>query len=108
MHMHMSLCHTWHMQIAATSQKASERVVVLLRPTEKQRLERLAKAHHVSSAEILRRSLRAYEGQDESAEEAVIVQMNAVLDGMLESLRTTRAKVQQNLANIEKHKRVAL
>lgn len=96
------------MQTSANSQKASERVVVLLRPTEKQLLERLARAQHVSSAEILRRSLHAYQVPDETGEKAAIAQMNTLLDGMLETLRTTREHVQQNLANLEKQKRVAL
>ena len=48
-----------------TQQKASVRAVVLLRPSEKQRLEWLARKERVSSAEILRRSLSAY-GQQEA------------------------------------------
>lgn len=96
------------MQINAASQTSSERVVVLLKPSEKQRLEHLARTHHVSSAEILRRSLRAYEGQEESSDSAAIAQMNTLLDGMLETLRSTRERVQQNLANLDRQKRVAL
>ena len=96
------------MRTSAKPQLASERVVVLLKPNEKRRLEKLAKAQHVSSAEILRRSLHAYEKPDEAFEKAAIAEMNSLLDGMLETLRTTREHVQKNLARIDRQKRVSL
>ena len=96
------------MQTSAEPQKSSERVVVLLKPAEKRRLEKLAKAQRVSAAEILRRSLHAYQNQDEAVEKTAIAQMNVVLDGMLETLRSTREHVRKNLDNIERQKRVAL
>ena len=96
------------MRASARPQLASERVVVLLKPTEKRLLEKLARLQRVSSAEILRRSLHAYQVTDEAFEKAAIAEMNTLLDGMLETLRTTREQVQRTLARVDQQGRVQL
>lgn len=92
------------MQNVARLQKASERVVVLLKPSEKRRLEKLAKAEQVSSAEILRRSLSAYNNADEALTREAVTEMNALLDGMLETLRNTREQVRRNLDSVRQRR----
>ncbi|HSU18997.1 MAG TPA: hypothetical protein VLI45_04570 [Acidobacteriaceae bacterium] len=83
--------------MAVAQEKASERVVVLLRPMEKRRLERLARREKVSAAEILRRSLMAYSNEDEAEEKRLIAEMNAALDQTLARIRSTRENIRKTL-----------
>lgn len=84
----------------SAQQRSTERVVVLLQPQEKKRLERLARKERVSSAEIVRRSLAAY-AEPPEIDSKTISEMNATLDKMLANIRSTRHHVQQNLAKID-------
>jgi hypothetical protein len=90
--------------MARASQAVPTRTVVLLRPAERKRLEKLAAAERVSSGEILRRSLRSYEKPTSSAEDEVITallaQMNASLDEARASIRSARETIRQNLDKI--------
>jgi hypothetical protein len=99
----MHMCYASFMAIA--SQTAPTRTVVLLRPAERKRLERLAAAERVSSGEILRRSLRSYEQPASDAEDevvsALLTQMNASLDEALESIRSARSAIRENLDKID-------
>ena len=91
----------------ATRAKTSARMVVLLRPSEKKRLQQLAEREHVSSGEIVRRSLQAYEQNatvEEASISAMISEMSHSLDGALESVRSARAEVAENIARIRKHR----
>ncbi len=96
----------YRMCMAASSQsKASARMVVLLRPSEKKRLQKLAEREHVSSAEILRRSFHAYEqnaAPEEDSSGAILAEMNRALDSALEAVRSARAEVAENLTSIQK------
>jgi hypothetical protein len=91
--------------MASASQTAPTRSVVLLRPSERKRLDRLAAAEKVSSGEILRRSLRSYEKQPTAAEEEVLklllVEMNTALDASLKSIESARLEIRENLKKIE-------
>ena len=91
--------------MASPPQPASTRTVVLLRDNERKRLEKLAAAEHVSSGEILRRSLHAYEQQSSESEKEALAtllsEMNTALDGALASIRSARSEIQQNLAKIQ-------
>ena len=91
--------------MASTSQPASTRTVVLLRASERKRLEKLAAAEHVSSGEILRRSLHAYEQQTSESEKETLTtllgEMNTALDGALASIQSARSEIQQNLQKIQ-------
>lgn len=84
---------------------APTRTVVLLRPAERKRLEKLAASEHVSAGEILRRSLRSYEKPPSSSEEEVIAallaQMNSSLDEALASIRSARSEIRKNLNKID-------
>lgn len=86
-------------------QSAPTRTVVLLRPAERKRLEKLAAAEHVSAGEILRRSLRSYNQQPSDAEEEMLAmllaEMNTALDSTLESIRSARTEIRENLRKIE-------
>jgi hypothetical protein len=77
-------------------------MVVLLRPQEKRRLERLARKERVSAAEIVRRSLAAYAEPLPEFDDKAIAEMNVALDKMLANIRSTRLHVQENLAKIAK------
>lgn len=87
--------------MSVSLERSSERVVVLLRPQEKKRLERLARKEHVSSAEILRRSLAKYEEPIQEVDSKVIAEMNATLDKVLANIRSTRQRVRENLGRME-------
>ena len=91
--------------MASASHTAPTRTVVLLRPAERKRLEKLAAAERVSSGEIIRRSLRSYEKPMSSGEEEVIpmllAQMNTSLDEALESIRSARSTIRENLDKID-------
>ena len=91
--------------VASAVQPGPSRTVVLLRPAERKRLEKLAAAESVSSGEILRRSLHAYERPTSSAEDevvaALLTQMNTSLDEALESIRTARSAIRENLDKID-------
>jgi hypothetical protein len=91
--------------MASAAQSAPTRTVVLLRPAERKRLERLAAAERVSSGEILRRSLRSYERPSSAAEDEVITallaEMNASLDEALGAIRSARAAIRENLDKID-------
>jgi hypothetical protein len=99
----MHMCYYFSM--ASTPQPASTRTVVLLRASERKRLEKLAAAEHVSSGEILRRSLYAYEQQTSDSEKealaALLGEMNTALDSALDSIRSARSEIQQNLQKIQ-------
>jgi hypothetical protein len=95
--------------MATATEPTSTRTVVLLRPAERKRLEKLASAEDVSAGEILRRSLQAYEKPVTAAEEEMLslllAQMNASLDEALVSIRTARASIRENLDKIDSMQR---
>ena len=99
----MHMCY--RLVMASAPQTVPTRTVVLLRPAERKRLEKLAAAERVSSGEILRRSLRSYEGPASSAEDEVIsallAEMNTSLDEALASIRSARAAIRENLDKID-------
>jgi hypothetical protein len=88
----------------ASPQKASERMVVLLRPSEKQRLQRLARKEKVSAAEIMRRSLHAYSEPKFTPDPKLIAEMNHALDLALASVRSARIEVHETLAKMKSMK----
>jgi translation initiation factor 2B subunit (eIF-2B alpha/beta/delta family) len=92
--------------MATSPQSVTTRTVVLLRPSERKRLEKLAAAESVSSGEILRRSLQAYEQQISASEQATIAtlltEMNSALDDALASIRSARSEVRESLDKIAK------
>jgi hypothetical protein len=92
--------------MASTPQAAqTARTVVLLRPAERKRLEKLAAAEKVSSGEILRRSLQAYEKPMSSSEEEAVSfllkEMNVALDEALSSIRSARSSIRESLDKID-------
>ncbi len=98
----MHMCYDSAM--ALSSQPASTRTVVLLRPTDRKRLEKLAAKERVSSGEILRRSLHAYESEISPSEHqtlaTLIEDMNTALDTALVSIRSARSEIRENLDQI--------
>ena len=91
--------------MASSSQPVSTRTVVLLRASERKKLEKLAAAEHVSSGEILRRSLHAYEQQTSNSEKEALAgllgDMNTALDTALASIRSARSEIHENLQKIQ-------
>ena len=79
---------------------------MLLRPSEKKRLQKLAREAKVSSSEIIRRSIHAYESsamQKEQEEmQSVVAEMNRALDAALKSVRSARTEVAENIAKMRK------
>ncbi len=92
----------------ATEDKITSRLVVLLKPSEKKRLQKLAREEHVSSSEIVRRSLHTYTsksqkvGQEEEETRTALAEMNEALDKALLSVRSARLEVAENIAEIRK------
>lgn len=80
-------------------------MVVLLRPSEKKRLQKLAKEKHVSSGEIMRQSLQSFDTQPSDAEQEMLAtllkEMNIALDHTLVSIRSARSEIQENLRKIQ-------
>jgi hypothetical protein len=91
--------------MATQQQAGSSRAVVLLKPQERQKLERLAATEKASSGEILRRSLRAYEPgaspEDDELMKAMLADMNVALDKALLSIQTSRASIREALEKID-------
>jgi uncharacterized protein YbjQ (UPF0145 family) len=90
--------------MASSPQPVATRTVVLLRPSERKRLEKLAAAERVSSGEILRRSLQAYEKKISPSEQETMTELlkeaNAALDNALLAVRSARSEVRENLDSI--------
>ena len=103
----MHMCDNAYMA-NASQDKVTSRLVVLLKPSEKKRLQSLARQEHVSSSEIVRRSLHTYSskatqaGQEEEDVRAALAEMNEALDKALLSVRSARLEVAENIANIRK------
>jgi hypothetical protein len=89
----------------ASTKPAPTRTVVLLRPNEKKRLEKLASRDSVSSGEILRRGIHAYEEHTSASEQKTLAtllsEMNEALDGALASIRSARSEIRENLDKIQ-------
>ena len=90
--------------MAGSLVEPTTRAVVLLKPKERKKLDRLAASQRTSSGEILRRSLRAYDpaNQPEHPEilAAMFADMNAALDNALQSIQAARVEIRQNLQKI--------
>jgi hypothetical protein len=90
------------------SNSAPARTVVLLRPSEKKRLQKLAREEKVSASEIVRRSIHAYQPGSSSKEEqnmrGLIAEMDQALDAALASARASRKEIAENLAFIKKRR----
>ena len=86
------------------AQAASTRTVVLLRPSERKRLEKLAAAEQVSPGEILRRSLHAYEQDLSPGEKETLIMLlhdaNTALDSALVAVRSARVEIRKSLGRI--------
>jgi hypothetical protein len=94
--------------MATASQPAATRKVVLLKPSENKRLQKLARDENVSASEIVRRSIHAYRSGSSSQEEqnmrALIAEMNQALDAALASARASRKEIAKNLASIKQRR----
>jgi hypothetical protein len=90
--------------MGSVSQAAVNRKVVLMNSEETRELERLAARDEVSSAEILRRGVRAYAQRSPALEQetlaALVHEMNSTLDSALRAVRSARKDVRDNLAKI--------
>ena len=90
--------------MANAQEKATERVVLLLRPKEKQRLQKLARNEGVSAAEILRRSLIAYGAQEDEEQKQLMAELNLALDRTLANLRASNSRIRHNLDQIRRRR----
>ena len=72
----------------STSEQISTRTVVLLKPSSKKRLERLAAKENVSAGEIIRRSIDSYTtGEAHLRKEEEEKMMKATLEIALDALK---------------------
>jgi len=90
------------MATAATKlEPADTRLVLLIRKSERRRIEKLARAENVSIAEIVRRSLATYESiestlrkrHEEELMKATIEMLEAALTSVNESMAATFEKM---------------
>jgi hypothetical protein len=85
------------MTASANVERTTKRTVVLLRESARKKLERFAAKERVSSGEIIRRSLDAYESlesqvrkqEEEKAVAACLAMMTEALEGANRSLEDT-------------------
>ena len=82
----------------ATQERATHRTVILLRPSEKQQLDRLAAEENISSAEVIRRLIREGDSlfKDRHEEQIVRAALNLISTAAREaseSMTRTMAKV---------------
>jgi hypothetical protein len=91
------MCYLEHMTVAAKSERANSRTVVLLRNSDRKKLEKLAAREKVSSGEIIRRSLDSYKTtearirkqEEEKMMEATLVMLMGALEDANRSLDNT-------------------
>ena len=85
------------------SDPTNSRLVVLLRKSERRKVEQLAAAENVSAAEIVRRSLHSYQTiearlrkqHEEELLQAAISMLDTALSGVNESIAHTCAKLDE-------------
>ena len=85
------------MAIASTNERSSARTVVLLKPSARRKLEKLAAEEHVSAGEIIRRSLDSYKTiearvrkeEEEKLTKATLAVVTEALDNANRSLVDT-------------------
>ena len=82
----------------STQERATHRTVILLRPSEKQQLDRLAAEENISSAEVIRRLIREGDSlfKDRHEEEVVRAALSIISTAAREaneSMSRTMAKV---------------
>jgi hypothetical protein len=82
--------------------QARFRTVVMLRKKEREKLDAMAISEGLSAAEIVRRSISAYDPQrkDESIMELVVETMSQNLKEAIEQVRETRKVVAQTRAQL--------
>jgi hypothetical protein len=86
---------------AAKSEPTDTRLVLLIRKSERKRIEKLARAENVSVAEIVRRSLGTYESieatlrkrHEEELMKATIEMLEGALSSVNESMAATFKKM---------------
>ena len=97
------MCDT--VSMATNRSNASTRLVVVLRQSEKKRVQNFARKERVSSSELLRRSFQDYIARASGEEEelkASIVEMNVALDKAIIAVRSARIEVAENIAKMRK------
>jgi hypothetical protein len=91
----------------ATQTNATFRTVVLLRSSEKKRLQKLAREQNVSASEVVRRLIHASSEQPAKEVEdthAMFAEMNQALDIALEAVRSARIEVAENNRKIRERR----
>jgi anaerobic ribonucleoside-triphosphate reductase len=89
------------MAVTAKSERANSRTVVLLRDSDRRKLEKLASREKVSSGEIIRRSLDSYKTiearvrkeEEEKMMEATLAMLIEALEGANQSMENTCQKL---------------
>jgi hypothetical protein len=89
------------MAVSAKSERVNSRTVVLLRDSDRKKLEKLASKEKVSSGEIIRRSLDSYKTiearvrkeEEEKMMEATLAMLIEALQGANQSMENTCRKL---------------
>ena len=85
---------------AVNPERATHRTVILLRPSEKQQLERLAARENVSSAEVLRRLIRNGEGLLSNKQEEEMIE--AALKIISQAAREASASMVRTMEKVDR------
>ena len=85
---------------AVTPERATHRTVILLRPSEKQQLERLAARENISSAEVLRRLIRNGEGLLSNKQEEEMIE--AALKIISQAAREASASMVRTMEKVDR------
>ena len=89
----MHMCYLRSMASTSASERTSTRTVVLLKPSARKKLERLAARENVSAGEIIRRSLDSYATsaarlRQEEEEKAMKATFELVMDALQRANRS--------------------
>jgi len=100
------MCDTVPMATANRS-NATTRLVVVLKQSEKKRVQSFARKERVSSSELLRRSFQDYVARASAVSEedelrAAIGEMDSALDMAIVAVRSARIEVAENIAKMRK------
>ncbi len=85
---------------AINPERATHRTVVLLRPSEKQQLERLAARENISSAEVLRRLIRDGESVLSNKQEEEMIE--AALKIISQAAREASASMVRTMEKVDR------
>ena len=99
------------MEMSATNESATLPIIVHLTPMDKARLDELAANERVTVDELLRGCVNTYEDSmtrlaEEQELEPALAEMSKALDVIIESIRSNRTDISENVRQMQARKHV--